>query len=350
MTDSSAAGEYSFLPDFCRGHSVLVVVLVAELMAIVLSLMGVYYHPFSLAELAMNSFFMQWVGLSSATLLCGLRRYINRLSLGLAAVAVVALVALVTLVLSLFAQALRNWLDGVGLPVGLINEAVLGNVLIAAILTGMTMRYFYVQEELMRRRESELKARIQALQSRIRPHFLFNSMNTLASLISVSPATAEQVVEDLSELFRASLRESDEQVTLAQELALCRHYVHIEQLRLGERLQVEWLVDDSLLDQPIPLLLLQPLLENAIYHGIQPRPEGGKVTVKVVRDGSKVLLEITNPVAATQTRHQGNRMAQENVRNRLAAIHGAAGLLEVFQSPEQYRVLASYPYNNTDKG
>lgn len=344
------AGDYSFIPDFCRGHSVLVVVLVAELMAIVLSLMSTYFHPFSLTELAMNSFFMQWVGLSLATLLCALRNHISRLKPASAAVLVVILVALVTLVLSLMAQILRNWLMGIGWSTGILNETVTANVLIAVILTGMTMRYFYVQEELMRRRESELKARIQALQSRIRPHFLFNSMNTLASLISVNPDMAERVVVDLSELFRASLRESDEQVTLAQELELCRHYVHIEQLRLGARLQVEWQVDSSLLEQPIPLLLLQPLLENAIYHGVQPRPEGGKVGVRVARSGDYVLLEVTNPVISAQTQHRGNRMAQENIQHRLSALYGEEGKLEVFQSPEQYRVLAIYPYNNLNKG
>jgi two-component system sensor histidine kinase AlgZ len=335
--------EHQFLPNLCSGNSVLVVVIIAELMAIVLALMSTYYQPFSLTELALSSFFMQWVGLSCASLLCWLRHPLNRLPIAMAAVAVVLVVTLDTLVLSLVAQALRNWLYGKGLFLNLLNPDVLRNVLIAVILTGMTMRYFYVQEELMQRRESELQARIQALQSRIRPHFLFNSMNIITSLISVDPDMAEQVVEDLSQLFRASLKESGEQVTLAEELALCRHYVHIEQLRLGDRLEVDWQVDESLLDQSIPLLTLQPLLENAIYHGIQPLPEGGCVSVRVARTGDMVSVEISNPAIAGQSRHEGNRMGLDNVRHRLEALHGNAAKLEVLRSPEQYQVLISYP-------
>jgi two-component system sensor histidine kinase AlgZ len=175
-------------------------------------------------------------------------------------------------------------------------------------------------------------------------------MNIIASLISIDPDAAEQVVDDLSQLFRASLRESSEQVTLAQELALCRHYVHIEQLRLGERLAVDWQVDETLLEQPLPLLTLQPLLENAIYHGIQPRPEGGRVEVSVRREGARVLLAIRNPAANAQSRHQGNRMAQENVRHRFEALYGKAATLEVLHTPEQYQVVIGYPYNNENKG
>lgn len=348
MTNRFAPEERQFLPNLCHGHAVLVVVIVAELMAIVLALMSSYYQPFSLTDLAMSSFFMQWVGLSAASLLCALRPRLNRLPMALAAVVVVLLVAADTFVLSLLAQVLRNWINGASLFNRLLNPDVLNSVLIAAILTGMTMRYFYVQEELMRQREAELKARIQALQSRIRPHFLFNSMNIISSLIVVDPDAAEQVVDDLSQLFRASLKESGEQVTLAEELALCRRYVHIEQLRLGDRLAVSWQVDESLLTQPLPLLTLQPLLENAIYHGIQPRAEGGQVQVEVRRAGEQVQLSISNPAACEQPRHQGNRMALANVRHRFEALYGKAATLEVLHSSEQYQVVIGYPYHQQD--
>lgn len=344
MTKVHHAEERQFLPNLCNGHAVLVVVIVAELMAIVLALMSTYYQPFSLSDLALSSFFMQWVGLSAASILCALRPQLNRLPMALAGVAVVLLVALDTCLLSLLAQMLRNWIEGANVFSHLLNGNVLSSVLIAAILTGMTMRYFYVQEELMRRRESELKARIQALQSRIRPHFLFNSMNIIASLIAVDPDMAEQVVDDLSQLFRASLKESGEQVTLGEELELCRRYAHIEQLRLGDRLTLDWQIDEALLQQPLPLLTLQPLLENAIYHGIQPRVEGGCVQVVLRREQDRIVLSVSNPAASEQSHHQGNRMALTNVRHRLEALYGKAATLEVLHASRQYQVVIGYPY------
>ncbi|HET8708639.1 MAG TPA: histidine kinase, partial [Pseudomonadales bacterium] len=162
------------------------------------------------------------------------------------------------------------------------------------------------------------------LQSRIRPHFLFNSMNIIASLIAVDPDTAERVVEDLSDLFRASLNEAGNQVPLKQELDLCQRYIRIEQLRLGNRLQVEWdtptLPDDSY----IPLLTLQPLVENAIYHGVQSRMEGGTVKISVTIEGEKIKVRISNPFHPDASDHnqKGNRMALENIRHRLQTLYG----------------------------
>lgn len=344
MTATPAAPlERHFLPNLCSGYAVLVVIVIAELMAIVLSLMSSYYQPLSLSQFALSSFFMQWVGLTSAALLCWSRPGLNRLAMSWQALLVVLLVAADTLFFGVLFQLARHWVMGAALWSGLLSGDVLRNVLIASILTGMTVRYFYVQEELQRRRESELKARIQALQSRIRPHFLFNSMNIISSLIALDPDMAERVVQELSQLFRASLREGSEQVTLGEELELCRHYAHIEQLRLGPRLALEWRLDEALSQQKIPLLTLQPLLENAIYHGVQPRPEGGRVLVETrCRDGQLEVC-ISNPLALEQARHPGNRMAQENVRHRLQALYGRDGGLEVLPTATQYRVMVRYP-------
>ena len=161
-------------------------------------------------------------------------------------------------------------------------------MVITTVIVTSYLRYNYVRRSLQRREESELHARIQALQSRIRPHFLFNSMNIIASLIPVDPAAAETVVEDLSELFRASLQEEGSEVSIDDELALCRRYMRIEFLRLGKRLNINWQIEVVTDSVRIPLLTLQPLLENAVYHGIQPLPEGGTITVsiKYMRDNT----------------------------------------------------------------
>ena len=216
----------------------------------------------------------------------------------------------------------------------------------AGIITGMVLRYFYVQEQLREQEQSELQSRIQALQSRIRPHFLFNSMNIIASLIPTEPDTAESVVEDLSELFRASLNEAGNQVPISEELALCERYVRIEGLRLGDRLRVHWDICDYPSSLKIPLLTLQPLLENAIYHGIQPLPEGGTVDVKLRYDGEIVHVDITNPVPPPESRglSKGNQMAINNINSRLSVLYGNSAALDVEERGDCYVTTLRYPF------
>ena len=334
-----------FLPDLCTTRSVLVVVVVAELLALVMTLAASHYDGFSFERLALSSLFIQWVALTSAALLCGLRDMLNRLPLGWASFAVVALVVLDTFVFSILARLAMGWMLGVET---LLLEAAphepLVNAGIAAIIAGMVMRYFFVQEQLRDKGEAELQARIQALQSRIRPHFLFNSMNIIASLISVDPDAAEQVVEDLSRLFRASLKESGNQVSLREELDLCERYARIEQLRIGERLQLEWDIRVPTETVLIPLLTLQPLVENAIYHGIQPLAEGGVVRISAWQQDGQVYLAVSNPCGGTASSHQGNRMAQANIRHRLEALYGRAARLETLAGDNNYEVRVIYPF------
>ena len=335
----------AFVPDLCEARAVLVVVVVAQLMAIVLALSGTYYNHFSFERLALTSFFMQWVGLTSAAALCALRVWLNRLPPAWAATGVVVLVVSNTLVFSLLARMVMRW----ALPemIGGVSASLKDvwiNVTIAAILAGGVMRYFYVQDQLRIKEQAELEARIQALQSRIRPHFLFNSMNIISSLIAVDPAAAEQAVEDLARLFRASLRETGLQVSLKEELDLCRRYARIEQQRMGDRLKLDWQVQIDPERALIPLLTLQPLLENAIYHGIQSRPDGGTVTVRVDQDGDMLRISMTNPLPAEPAgASQGNRMALENIRHRLAALYGDRARVEAAANNNEYRVSLRYP-------
>src|SRR5690606_31316183 len=153
------------------------------------------------------------------------------------------------------------------------REFVLRSLGVAGIVAAVALRYLYMQHEWKRRLESESAARIEALQARIRPHFLFNSLNTIAAMIEAAPKAAEAAVEDLADLFRAALAANSRLVPLCDELALARGYLALEHLRLGERLQVEWDVDTLPVDALVPPLTLQPLLENAVYHGIEPRVE-----------------------------------------------------------------------------
>jgi two-component system sensor histidine kinase AlgZ len=334
-----------FLPDFCAGQSVLVVVVGAELLAVVLTLVGGLYEELSLARFARVSLFIQWVALSSAGLLCAMRSWLSALSRASASALVVAVVVLATFAFSLLARLVLAWAVAPANPdFPVWDSRILIHVAIAAVITGVMMRYFYVQEQLKTKERAELQSRIQALQSRIRPHFLFNSMNIITSLIAVEPETAEQVVEDLSRLFRASLKEAGHEVPLAEEMDLCRRYIHIEQLRLGERLAVQWDLDALDLDRvTIPLLTVQPLLENAIYHGIQPLPSGGRVEVRAALEGDLVRLSVRNPVPEQSGQSGGNRMALDNIRHRLEALYGPRASVSAREREGCYEAVIEYP-------
>ncbi len=319
-----AAREQFLLPDLCQAKALGVVVLVCQLLVLVLLFAG----ELSWLRFALLSLYVQWVGLCSAGLLCFGRRWIAPLGMTWGALASFLLVLGVTLAVSLVADRMLANLalvDGAKLD----WQRIAQQLAIAAIITGLVLRYFYVQQRLRQQEQAELQARIQSLQSRIRPHFLFNSMNIIASLIAVDPETAEVVVEDLSALFRASLNEAGHQVSLQDELDLCQRYARIESLRLGERLQMHWQLAGGMGNVQLPLLSLQPLLENAIYHGIQPRPEGGTVSFVVQLDGAQVEICIRNPLPpdAQAGATQGNRMALANIRSRLAALYGDAASL-----------------------
>ena len=191
---------------------------------------------------------------------------------------------------------------------------------------------------------SDLVARAQfdALQARIRPHFLFNSMNTVAALVRVDPNAAERTVEDLTELFRAALGSDARSSTLGEELALADRYLDIEQLRLGERLRVERDLDDLPAELEMPSLLLQPLIENAVYHGIQPRQQGGTVRLGGRRVPGGVEIEIENPLPENApVRRNGH--AQENVRRRIAYHFGARASLEAIVDKDRYVVIVRLP-------
>ena len=177
-----------------------------------------------------------------------------------------------------------------------VMPALAQHLAIAGIVGAVLLRYLYEQHRERQRELAESQARLQALQARIRPHFLFNSMNTIAALIRSQPDAAEEAIEDLADLFRASLNSSHERATLAEELDLAERYLNIEALRLGDRLRIEWNIDGVPPDTRVPPLVMQPLLENAVGHGIQARPEGGKITLYGRGESDRIVVTIGNPL------------------------------------------------------
>ncbi|MEM7080852.1 MAG: sensor histidine kinase [Pseudomonadota bacterium] len=331
----SAPSDHFVIPELCNTTALTLLVLFAQLLVLVLLLAG---DEISWIRFGLMSLFVQWIALLSAGLLCTLRGQLMRLGLVAGSLAAFAVVMAITASLGCAAELIIDRGPGAWQRIG-------GQLIIAAIITGLVLRYFYVQQRLRLQEQSELESRIQALQSRIRPHFLFNSMNIIASLIAVDPDTAESVVEDLSELFRASLNESGNQVALADELDLCERYLRIESLRLGDRLELDWQVAHTDTPVRIPLLTLQPLLENAIYHGIQPLPEGGTISLLVAFEGDEVDITITNPIPAAELRREseGNRMALNNIRSRLSVLYGHLASLETIAETETFVTRLRFP-------
>src|SRR5512132_214250 len=189
------------------------------------------------------------------------------------------------------------------------------------------------------------EARLQALQARIRPHFLFNSLMAVLSLVRTEPRRAEAALEDLADLFRVLMRDNRELTPLADEVELCRQYLELEQLRLGERLVIDWNVKSMPEDALVPPLVLQPLLENAVYHGIEPLTEQGVLSINIFLSRDEVHAILKNPYIANGARHQvGNRMAIDNIRERLALHFDAEASLESRITRDTYEVHIRMPY------
>jgi two-component system sensor histidine kinase AlgZ len=187
------------------------------------------------------------------------------------------------------------------------------------------------------------EARLQALQSRIRPHFLFNTLNTAISLLRSSPGQAETVLENLAELFRMHMSENSRLSPFSRELELARAYVQLEEIRLGERLRLEWKVDNAPMSALIPPLVLQPLLENAICHGVEPSPQGGSVRVDAFARNDQFNIVVRNPLLAEGARRPGNRMALSNIRERLALHFDAEARMTTHSAGGEFIVQVVLP-------
>jgi two-component system sensor histidine kinase AlgZ len=215
--------------------------------------------------------------------------------------------------------------------------AVLG-----VLTTAMLLSYFDLRGRALSPALSE--ARLQALQARIRPHFLYNSINAVLSLIRQEPRRAETALEDMADLFRVVMGDNRELSPISREIELCRQYLDLEQLRLGDRLRVAWRIDKMPPDALIPPLVLQPLLENAVYHGIEPRVEPGEVSIDIYSARNQVHAVLRNPYSREGSHHGGNKMALNNIRERLQLHFDAEATLETRVREDTYQVHIVLPY------
>lgn len=284
-------------------------------------------------------------------------------------VTVIASVAILPLLLTLTVlAALARWLQRLSYRAGIVVILCLSLLLVAGgqqverlivpqasgdllrswlfttILVGLLIGYFDLRARALSPALTE--ARLQALQARIRPHFLFNSINAVLSLIRSEPKRAETALEDMADLFRVLMADNRELTTLAREVELCRQYLSLEQLRLGERLKLEWYVDKMPADALVPPLVLQPLLENAVYHGIEPRSEPGVVSINIFRKGQQVHAVLRNPYKLEGNHHSGNKMALNNIRERLQLHFDAEATLRASVDSQAYQVHIVMPYRS----
>lgn len=332
-------------PRFCTLTTLLPILSVAELAALVWAIVSAENPNHFWTILALASLYLLWIGLSLSLSLCLLQRWLLRLTL---------IQMLLLLLLLLFVWVVIFTELALGLLQSLLPllEITLSayfrwQIYGVALLVGLlALRYLFVLHQWRQEVERQAEQRLEQLQARIRPHFLFNSLNSIASLIATHPAAAEEAVLDFADLMRSHIRQERVLGTVEEELTLCRRYLHLERLRLGERLQIEWQIDSALLTAEIPLLTLQPLLENGVYHGIEPCAAGGSLTLSLCREADQLRAEVVNPLPppTVTTPHQGHTVALENIAARLRHSYGAEATLEIAAVGAQFRVVVSWPY------
>ena len=342
----STTHDSHWLPDFCSLPVIIAVMIVAELTVLVILIAPSDEAQPLLPRLGTATLFVQWIAMLCVVVLCKSRTLLQRLPQLQGVLVAYLLMLAITLAGSAMVFLLDQLLNlHLTLPAQYQWRFLLRNVALCALIGAALLRYFYVIGQWRARVQAEARTRLDALQARIRPHFLFNSMNTIASLIRTQPAAAEHAVEDLSDLFRAALGADGKPSTLDAELELAQRYLAIEQLRLGERLRVEMsLAEDLPRDLPVPALLLQPLVENAIHHGIQPLPAGGTVSLRARREGNGAVIAIANPRPGEGERVPSrNGMALANTRSRIEYHFGRHGTLDVHEGAGDFEVILYLP-------
>lgn len=277
--------------------------------------------------------------LASLLLLWALQPQLKRLPYWHGVLAVNTLVAALTMVTYSLGSELFRSLDSYDRYFDMVRY-----ILLSIMVCGIVLMYFRLRSRLLSHALHE--ARLQMLRARIRPHFLFNCINAVLGIVRAQPRQAETALEDMADLFRMAMSEAQDFVLLNQEIQLCKQYIALEQLRMGERLRVDWQIQDIPNDALIPPLLLQPLLENAVYHGIESLSQGGSINIVIHRNGNKLQFIVENPCAirGENTPHAGNKMALENIRERLELLFDAEARYQVENSKDFYRVEITLPY------
>jgi len=324
------------LPDFRNPGILLRMLLIVNGVVLLASLLQVDGFRTLPARIAENAAAVEPLLILSLLVLAALNNVLRRLPFFAAAIAVIAIELALTVALHVLAERLY-----------FADASMLARrLLIVALTTGMLLVYFDLRGRALSPALAE--ARLQALQARIRPHFLFNSLTAVLLLVRKEPRRAETALEDLAALFRALMADNRELVPIASEVELCRQYLELEQLRLGDRLQVEWHVDKMPADALVPPLALQPLLENAVYHGIEPAETPGVLSIDIYAAHERLHIVLRNPYRTSGNHHTGNKMALGNIRERLQLHFDVAAELTTRVGEDTYEVRIVMPYRKAE--
>jgi two-component system, LytTR family, sensor histidine kinase AlgZ len=320
------------LPNFCNLGVVLRILVAVNAFALAAA---VIRHP-DLMGMAIDFVeglaVIEPVLLLSLMLLCPLRRPLGHFSYAFGVAAVITF----ELMLATLVWVVAGVLTGEG-----DLNLLMRYWMFAGSATALLLGYFFLRNRAFSPALAE--ARLQALQARIRPHFLFNSINAVLSLLRAEPKRAEHALEDMADLFRVLMADNRKLATLAVEIALCRQYLALEELRLGDRLRIKWDIEPDLDQALVPPLVLQPLVENAVYHGIEPSIAPGDIEISVRRVGSQVEAAVRNPYLAADDHHSGNKMALSNIRERLALHFDVEAELKTRVDGDFYEVSIRVP-------
>jgi two-component system, LytTR family, sensor histidine kinase AlgZ len=322
----------SALPDFRNLGILLRTLLIVNVVAVSAAIVKAPTLAGSWNALLDISAVVQPLLIATLLALGGLNALLHRLpyAVGVAAVVLIALAFTACLVLLMEPEDAD------------VVAQLVRSTLLVLLVVAMLLVYFALRARALSPALSE--ARLQALQARIRPHFLFNSINAVLSLIRQDPKRAETALEDLAELFRVVMRDNRELLPISHEIELCRRYLDLEQLRLGDRLRVAWRIDKMPPDALVPPLVLQPLIENAVYHGIEPRVEPGEIAIDIYAARDRVHAVLRNPFERESTHQSGNKMAIDNIRERLQLHFDAEATLETQVRDNVYQVHIVLPY------
>ncbi|MDQ3494642.1 MAG: histidine kinase [Pseudomonadota bacterium] len=339
----------AWLPDLCRLGRLAAMLAFAELAVVIIALAPTGEGLWTADRFLATSAYALWLTLTVAVMLCVLRRQLARLPAVLAIGLAMVAVALVAIAASSIAHAVFATLYPSD-PRPDYARFVGGSSAITVLIAALALRYFHAVDRWQAQLSAHARAEADALQARIRPHFLFNSMNMIAGLIRRDPVIAERAVLDLSDLFRAALSAGEGRSTLADEVSLAERYLAIEQLRLGERLQVVWDKREPLpWGMSMPRLVLQPLLENAVLHGVSRLREGGRIEIALAVDAGTLSIRVRNPMPAAAPGHGadghngGAAHAQRNIQHRLAHAFGPRARMATEAGEGYYHCELSLP-------
>jgi len=322
-----------FIPRLESPYILLLLLISFQLLAILITLANPEH--LSWVDLSYNSLFIHWNVILSVVVICIIRPLLIHLNTIIISLILLVILPAITFGITAFSH--------IFLDIEFKQSTYLRFTLISFIASAVVLRGFYLNHQYNQLKQAELKSRIESLQARIRPHFLFNSLNSIISLLNIDVKKAEQAILDLSDLFRASLSTTDTLISFQQELNLAKSYVAIEQSRFANKLQIIWHCDEVPDNLPIAELTLQPLIENAVIHGVQNSTTNQLIMVNASFKQQIFTLKISNSYTKNTNKFYGTHHALTNIEMRIKAIFGDKASLQLKQENNQFVVTLKYP-------